>query len=88
MVSCPKCRQPAAAAVPAARPLRPDDLQPAVQRHAHPIPLKNSPDLSLSDGQSALLRAVERQNVLLTDLLGAVNGLTALLCSQRSDRAT
>ena len=31
----------------------------------------------------SLLRAAEQQNLLLTELLSAVNGLTAFLCAQR-----
>lgn len=55
--------------------------QPSMQRHTHPIPSRKAPPPS--DQQSALLQALAQQNALMTDLIASVNGLAALLCSQK-----
>ena len=80
--------QTAPAAVPEDRPLREPLEDVPMLRYAHPIPecrreekpccRREDPDLG------PILAALEQQNALLTELLGAVTGLTAAcLCRQR-----
>lgn len=61
---------------------RNSNTQPSMQRHVHTIPLREKGETPQSTQQTLLLRALEQQTNLLTELLSAVNGLTALLCSR------
>jgi len=56
--------------------------QPVMHRHIHPIPVSDYLEPHSPGHQNALLRAIEQQNALLTDLLCAVNGLSALMCKK------
>lgn len=56
--------------------------QPSMHRYIHPLPDRANPENASGDRSVALLRAVEEQNALLTDLLAAVNGLAALVCGR------
>jgi len=56
----------------------PPPPQVTMRRYIHPAPCTEQGFCS----SGPLLRAVEQQNLLLTELLSAVNGLTALLCSR------
>lgn len=59
-----------------------------MNRFSNPIPpcCRNRPDRCLiqSEGIDHILTALAVQNQLLIDLLGAVNGLTAALLSERT----
>ena len=59
-------------------PKEPTVSQVTMRRYIHSSPCAEQTACS----HGPLLRAVEQQNLLLTELLSAVNGLTALLCSR------
>lgn len=85
MAQCVKCQHKAPAQTAQEQDhVRLTYAQPAMQRHVHQIPPPREMPLPPSPGaQNELLRVLERQNGLLTELLGAVNGLSALLCAQK-----
>lgn len=92
----PKSIRPAPQAVPEDLPAAPPGSHPLREpledvpmlRYAHPIPQCCREEGPYRPQEHAdltpILEALERQNALLTELLGAVTGLTAAcLCRQR-----
>lgn len=87
------CSKPDRCTAPAARKLSPTGelcpgagglppcAQPSMRRYIHPIAPIEPAEQRESDRLS-MAKALEEQNRLLTDLLAAVNGLTALLCGR------
>lgn len=61
-----------------------------MRRHTNPIPIQAAPcfrrDAGCAAALSQLQEELARQSQLLTDLLGAVNSLTAALLSEVSSR--
>ena len=64
--------------------IQPPLSQPPMRRHIHLIPQLENDNIAHTYQQTTLLRTLEQQNALLTDLISAVNGLAALICSRGS----
>ena len=73
---CPAAKQNAVRTTSAAGTF--SEPQITMRRYIHSTP--HGEQICCSNGP--LLRAVEQQNLLLTELVSAVNGLTALLCTR------
>jgi len=79
---CP--RSSAAEALACTASLRTSLAETPMCRHSNPLPVRSHPH-GCQEDWNLILAALEQQNALLTELLGAITGLTAAcLCLGKS----